>query len=78
MMIGTDYPQNHLPDDDGIGFLADVAPILSAADLAFGNLEGVLWMAASQARNAVTRAPATCFAHPLAMPTTTGRPASTC
>ena len=42
MMIGTDYPQNHLPDDDGIGFLADVAPFLSAADLAFGNLEGVL------------------------------------
>jgi len=42
MMIGTDYPQNHLPDDDGIGFLADVAPYLSSADLAFGNLEGVL------------------------------------
>lgn len=42
MMIGTDYPQNHLPDDDGIGFLADVAPVLSAADIAFGNLEGVL------------------------------------
>lgn len=42
MMIGTDYPQNHLPDDDGVSFLADVAPILSAADLAFGNLEGVL------------------------------------
>ena len=42
MMIGTDYPQNHLPDDDGLGFLADVAPFLSAADIAFGNLEGVL------------------------------------
>ncbi len=42
MMIGTDYPQNHLPDDDGIGFLADVAPYLSSADIAFGNLEGVL------------------------------------
>ncbi len=42
MMIGTDYPQNHLPDDDGIGFLADVAPVLSAADITFGNLEGVL------------------------------------
>ena len=42
MMIGTDYPQNHLPDDDGITFLADVAPILSAADIAFGNHEGVL------------------------------------
>ena len=42
MMIGTDYPQNHLPDDDGVSFLADVAPILSAADIAFGNLEGVM------------------------------------
>jgi hypothetical protein len=42
MMIGTDYPQNHLPDDDGLGFLAEVAPYLSAADVAFGNLEGVL------------------------------------
>ncbi len=42
MMIGTDYPQNHLPDDDGVSFLADVAPILSAADIAFGNHEGVL------------------------------------
>ncbi len=41
-MIGTDYPENHLPDDDGISFLADVAPYLSAADIAFGNLEGVL------------------------------------
>ncbi len=42
MMIGTDYPQNHLPDDDGIAFLAQVAPWLWATDIAFGNLEGVL------------------------------------
>jgi hypothetical protein len=42
MMIGTDYPENHLPDDDGIGFLADVTPVLSSTDIAFGNLEGVL------------------------------------
>jgi hypothetical protein len=42
MMIGTDYPRNHLPDDDGVSFLSDVSPILSAADIAFGNLEGVL------------------------------------
>ena len=42
MMIGTDYPRNHLPDDDGVSFLADVTPVLSAADIAFGNLEGVL------------------------------------
>ena len=42
MMIGTDYPENHLPDDDGVSFLAAVTPILSAADITFGNLEGVL------------------------------------
>jgi hypothetical protein len=42
MMIGTDYPRNHLPDDDGVSFLSDVAPTLSAADITFGNLEGVL------------------------------------
>jgi hypothetical protein len=42
IMMGTDYPENILPDDDGVGFLAGVAPILSAADVAFGNLEGVL------------------------------------
>ncbi len=42
MMIGTDYPENHLPDDDGVSFLADVAAWLSSADIAFGNLEGVL------------------------------------
>ena len=42
IMLGTDFPENHLPDDDGVGFLADVTPALSAADVAFGNLEGVL------------------------------------
>ena len=42
MMLGTDYPENHLPDDDGVSFLAHVTPILTAADVTFGNLEGVL------------------------------------
>ncbi len=42
MMLGTDYPENHLPDDDGVGFLAAVTSFLSAADITFGNLEGVL------------------------------------
>jgi hypothetical protein len=42
MMLGTDYPENHLPDDDGAGFLREVEPILGAADITFGNLEGVL------------------------------------
>ena len=42
MMLGTDFPENHLPDDDGVSFLRNVTPVLSAADIAFGNLEGVL------------------------------------
>lgn len=42
MMLGTDYPEDHLPDDDGAGFLAAVTPVLRSADLAIGNLEGVL------------------------------------
>ncbi|MDJ0701634.1 MAG: CapA family protein [Woeseiaceae bacterium] len=42
MMLGTDFPENHLPDDDGVSFLAAVTPALAAADIAFGNLEGVL------------------------------------
>jgi hypothetical protein len=50
MMIGTDYPRNHLPDDDGLGFLAEVVPHLLEADIAFGNLEGVL-MEVSLANN---------------------------
>ena len=41
-MMGTDYPENILPDDDGVSFLGSVAPVLSAADITFGNLEGVL------------------------------------
>jgi len=42
VMLGTDYPKNILPDDDGVGFLGAVAPSLQSADVAFGNLEGVL------------------------------------
>lgn len=42
MMLGTDFPENHLPDDDGVSFLAAVTPALSSVDMAFGNLEGVL------------------------------------
>lgn len=42
LMIGTDYPRNILPDDDAVGFLKAVTPWLTAADVTFGNLEGVL------------------------------------
>lgn len=42
IMAGTDYPENHLPDDDGASFFAAVTPAIRSADVAFGNLEGVL------------------------------------
>ena len=38
LMLGTDYPQDILPDDDGVSFLAPVAPLLQAADVAFGKI----------------------------------------
>src|SRR5262245_41398486 len=41
-MPGTDFPENTLPDDDGLSFFDAVTPILSAPDVAFGNFEGVL------------------------------------
>jgi poly-gamma-glutamate capsule biosynthesis protein CapA/YwtB (metallophosphatase superfamily) len=42
IMPGTDFPENILPDDDGLAFFDAVAPILSAPDVTFGNFEGVL------------------------------------
>ena len=42
IMLGTDFPQNRLAGDDGAGYLAAATPVLSGADIAFGNLEGVL------------------------------------
>jgi poly-gamma-glutamate capsule biosynthesis protein CapA/YwtB (metallophosphatase superfamily) len=42
IMMGTDFPENILPDDDGVGFLEAVTPLLSGADVTFGNFEGVL------------------------------------
>ena len=59
MMLGTDFPENHLPDDDGVGFLAAVTPWLSSPDITFGNLEGVL----SDGGEAVKKCknPSTCY-----------------
>jgi poly-gamma-glutamate capsule biosynthesis protein CapA/YwtB (metallophosphatase superfamily) len=42
MMLGTDFPENTLPDDDGLSFFDAVTPLLQAPDVTFGNLEGVL------------------------------------
>lgn len=40
IMLGTDYPDDRLPTEDGKALFADVAPVLSQADISFGNLEG--------------------------------------
>ncbi|MEW6729752.1 MAG: CapA family protein [Acidobacteriota bacterium] len=41
IMMGSTYPGDGcLPPNDGADMLAEITPILSAADIAFGNLEG--------------------------------------
>lgn len=42
IMMGTNYPEDRLPPDDGAFLMRDVAPILRNADVTFGNLEGTL------------------------------------
>jgi poly-gamma-glutamate capsule biosynthesis protein CapA/YwtB (metallophosphatase superfamily) len=42
IMMGTTYPEDRLPPDDGNFLLRDVIPVLRNADLTFGNLEGTL------------------------------------
>lgn len=42
IMLGTDYPEDRLPPDDGQAQLAAVKDLLNDADLTIGNLEGAL------------------------------------
>jgi hypothetical protein len=43
LMLGSNYPSpNLLPPNGGKGILQEVAPVLKKADIAFGNLEGVI------------------------------------
>jgi poly-gamma-glutamate capsule biosynthesis protein CapA/YwtB (metallophosphatase superfamily) len=42
IMMGTSYPDNKLPGEDGAFLMREVEPILRNADLTFGNLEGTL------------------------------------
>ena len=41
-MMGTNYPENLLPPDEGTHLFAAIRPSLSDADIVFGNLEGPL------------------------------------
>lgn len=40
IMLGSTFPAPALPPNDGADMLKEVTPLLSAADVAFGNLEG--------------------------------------
>lgn len=42
IMMGTNYPEDKLPANDGAFLLKEVEPILQDADVTFGNLEGTL------------------------------------
>ena len=42
IMMGTDFPDDRLPPADGDALFRDAGPILLEADIAIGNLEGVL------------------------------------
>jgi hypothetical protein len=42
IMMGTNYPEDKLPPDDGSFLMKDVTHVLSDADITFGNLEGTL------------------------------------
>jgi hypothetical protein len=42
IMMGTNYPEDRLPPEDGNFLLRHVAPVLRDADVTFGNLEGTL------------------------------------
>lgn len=42
IMMGTNYPEDKLPPDDGSFLLKNVEEILQDADVTFGNLEGTL------------------------------------
>ncbi len=42
VMLGTDFPENWLADDDGASILTQVVPILRQPDITFINLEGTL------------------------------------
>lgn len=51
IMMGSTYPDaSSLPPEDGATLLKEVTPILSAADIAFGNLEGPMLEGGSTAK----------------------------
>lgn len=51
IMLGSPYPNDsRMPPNDGVDLLKDVTPVLAAADIAFGNLEGPMVDSGSSAK----------------------------
>lgn len=74
IMLGSPFPNDtRMPPNDGADILKDVAPIISAADIAFGNLEGPLvdGGVSAKCRPPKPGQPVRCFA--FRMPTQYGR-----
>lgn len=60
MMLGTNYPDGYLPPNDGKDLLKPLTPILSNADITFGNLEGGFLTGEGQIKKCGN--PALCYA----------------
>src|SRR5687768_11472079 len=60
IMMGTNYPENKLPHDDGSFLLLDVETVLRDADVTFGNLEGTLLDSGGTAKTC--KDPKVCYA----------------
>lgn len=61
MMLGTNYPStSYLPPNDGKDLLTEVSPIIRNADVAFGNLEGVILSGTGSVKRCNN--PALCYA----------------
>jgi len=62
LMLGSTFPDEAgLPPDDARGQLAEAAPVIAAADLAFGNLEGPMLEGGASAKCARAK-PGRCYA----------------
>lgn len=74
VMLGSPFPnETRMPPNDGADLLKDVTPLLSAADVAFGNLEGPMTDGgeSSKCRPPKPGQPVRCFA--FRMPTRYGK-----
>jgi poly-gamma-glutamate capsule biosynthesis protein CapA/YwtB (metallophosphatase superfamily) len=60
IMMGTNYPENKLPPNDGKFLMASVESVLKNADVTFGNLEGTLLDSGGTAKTC--KDPKVCYA----------------